>query len=102
ARQQEAARSNSRGIEDLHAFAPVRRIGHGKTAVRRHVEGAWLDDASVFSADLHQLPGRGAIRIDAKDGVPAAIEHVVIAVRGLLESDRLAEELDHMCWKAAY
>jgi len=50
------------------------------------------------SADLDQLlRGRGFF-VDQVDGVAAAIEDVVVAVGGLLEADRIAEQSDDV-WR---
>ena len=40
------------GVEDLHALAPVGRVGHRKRAVNGHVERARFDQPSFFSARL--------------------------------------------------
>ena len=93
-RQDESAGANAGGVEDLHALAAVGRVGHREAAVHRDVERARLDQPSFFSADLHELAGVGAGGADEIHGVAASVEDVVVAVGGLLEADRIAEESD--------
>ena len=86
------AGANAGRIEDLHALAAIRRIGDGEAAVEGDVERARLDQPALFRADLHELAAPSPAASIAIDGVAAPIEHVVVAVGGLLEANRIAEE----------
>jgi len=90
--QDESTRADAGGIEDLHALAAVGRIGHRETAIERDVECARLDQLPVFRTDLYELARVSSGGADKKHCVAASVEDVVIAIRRLLEANRLAEE----------
>ena len=92
--QNESAGAHAARVEHLHAFTVIRRVGDREAAVERDVERTRLDHATVLGADLHQFRRRRAGLIHRIHGVAAPIEHVVLAVGGLLESDRLAKQSD--------
>ena len=60
ARQDEAARTNAGGIEDLDPLAAIRRVGDGKAAVDGDVKCARLDQPAVFRSNLNELARGGA------------------------------------------
>ena len=95
ARQDESAGANAGGVEDLHALAAVGRVGHREAAVRRATSNALGSISRPSSAPIcTSLRRVGAGGVDAVDRVAAPVEHVVVAVGGLLEADRIAEEPD--------
>src|SRR6187549_1486376 len=94
--QDEAASPNPRRIEDLYALAAIRRVGNGEAAVNRHIERAGLDQSPFFGANLHELPRDVAGFVNGVNRMPAPIEDVIVAVGGLLESDRFPEQANDM------
>ena len=89
-RQREAAEAPAVRREHLHARPPQRRVGDDEAAVGRvDVEGRRIEHAAGLGADVDDLLRR--VAGDRVDRVRAAVEHEVLAVVGLLESERIAE-----------
>ena len=90
--QIEAGRPHASGVEHLNPLTVAGSVSHDDSAVVVDVETLGLNQAAFFLADIHQPACSAARGVDREHGVRAAVEHVIRAVRALLESDRVGEE----------
>ena len=88
-------------VEGLNPLLKTRNVGDDDVPIARDVEPRRLNDATFLAADLDDLLCAGSCGVDAVDGLPSPIEHVVGAVRRLLKADRVLERADDVRWNAA-
>ena len=88
-------------VEGLNPLLKTRDVGNDDVPIAGDVEPRRLNDATFFAADLDDLLSAGSCSVDAVDGMPSPIEHVVRCRSRPAESRRVLKGADDVRWNAA-